>query len=513
MPTYDYFIGVDIGTTSTKAIVFTVTGEVKGVGNYGYPLLVPQPGWAEQDPNAILQAAIAAIRDALAQSGALSSQIAAMSFSGAMHSVIPIDAKGVPLCHAITWADNRSIAQAKRLKQNDAGQALYRRTGTPIHPMSPLPKLIWMREENPEVFQRAVRFISIKEYVLYQLLDRFVVDYSIASATGLLNLNQLQWDETALDMAGILPRQLSDLVSTTHILRGLRPVYAKAIGLDPNTPIVVGANDGALANLGVGALASHQLAVTIGTSSAVRTVVSQPLVDERMRTFCYALTDNHWVIGGPSNNGGIVLQWVRDTFCQAEIEAANQQGVDSYDVMLQTATQITPGAEGLICLPFLSGERAPYWNPDARGVFFGMGLHHHKGHFIRSALEGVLFAVYSITLALQDLAGAAKEIRASGGFAHSAPWRQMAADIFGLDVLVPQVYEGSAFGAAVLGMYAVQAISQLEEVNQLIQIYDRHSPNSNVFHTYQRLFSIYDRVYANLIQEFSTLAEFQRQES
>lgn len=508
---HDYFIGVDIGTTSTKAIVFSAAGDVKGMGNRGYPLLVPQPGWAEQDPSAIFESVIVAIRDAVSQSGVLQSQIAAVSFSGAMHSVIAIDAEGKPLQHAVIWADNRSVAQTTRLKQ-DSGHTLYLRTGTPIHPMSPLPKLMWMREENPDIFAQTVRFISIKEYVLYQLLGHFVVDYSIASATGLMNLERLQWDETALAMAGIRADQLSELVPTTHVLRGMKPEYAAAMGLASDTPIVVGANDGCLANLGVGALAPYQVAVTIGTSSAVRAVIPKPMTDQRGRTFCYALTENHWVIGGPSNNGGIVLRWLRDNFCQMEVEQAKQQGIDAYDLMLQAATQIAPGAEGLICLPFLSGERAPYWNPNARGIFFGVGLHHHKAHFIRSVLEGVLFAVYSITLALRDLAGTAQEIRASGGFARSAPWRQMAADIFGSEVLVPQVYEGSAFGAAALGMYAVQAIPRLEDVEKLIQIGDRHSPNPNLFNIYQQLFSVYEQVYADVFKEFTTLAEFQRKE-
>lgn len=505
----DYFIGVDIGTTSTKAIVFTATGAVKGMGNHGYPLLVPQPGWAEQDPNAVLQAVIAAIRDAVSQSSALKSQIAAISFSGAMHSVIAIAANGDLLTHAIIWADNRSVAQTTQLRQDGCGYSLYRRTGTPIHPMSPVTKLMWMRAENPDAFRQSARFISIKEYVLYHLLNCLVVDYSIASATGLLNLDQLQWDDTALVLAGIRSEQLSELVPTTQILYGIKPEYATAMGVAAETPVVVGANDGVLANLGVGAIAPNQIAVTIGTSSAVRAMIPKPMTDAKERTFCYALTENHWVIGGPSNNGGIVLRWLRDTFCQTEVEQAKQQGTDPYDLMVQAAMQISPGAEGLICLPFLSGERSPYWNPDARGIFFGVGLHHHKAHFTRAVLEGILFAVYSISLALRDLVGTAQEIRASGGFAHSAPWRQMMADIFGAEVLVPRVYEGSAFGAAVLGMYAVQAISRLEDVEQMIQIQDRHLPNLDLLQTYQHLFSAYERIYAGVAGEFSALAEFQ----
>lgn len=504
------FIGVDIGTTSTKAIAFSTSGAIKGMGNYGYPLQVPQPAWAEQEPEAIFKAMMAAIREAIAVANLAPADIAALSFSGAMHSVIAVDGKGYPLTQAIIWADNRSTAQTQRLKQDGTGHALYRKTGTPIHPMSPLPKLMWLREELPESFQQAAKFVSLKEYILYQLLDQWVVDYSIASATGLFNLSQLQWDEDALAVTGLRPDQLSDPVPTTHGLRGMKLRYAEAMGLDPMTPIVVGATDGVLANLGVGAIAPHQVAITIGTSSAIRAVVPKPVTDTRGRTFCYALTADHWVIGGPSNNGGIVLRWLRDSFCQPEVEQAKQQGIDPYDVMIQSALNVPPGADGLLCLPFLSGERAPYWNPNARGVFFGVGLHHRKEHFIRAVLEGVLFAIYSINLALRDLAGQAGEIRASGGFVRSAPWCQMLADIFGYEVLIPEVYEGSAFGAAVLGMYALGAIAHLEEVDSLIRITHRHTPTPDLSETYQQLFPLYERIYEQVIQEFDDLAAYQR---
>jgi gluconokinase len=173
---------------------------------------------------------------------------------------------------------------------------------------------------------------------------------------------------------------------------------------------------------------------------------------------------------------------------------------------------VSPGAEGLLCLPFLSGERAPYWNPDARGIFFGVGLHHQRAHFIRAVMEGVLFAVYSINLALRDLAGAAQEIRASGGFARSKPWRQMMADIFGNEVLIPEVYEGSAFGAAVLAMYALGAIARLEDVEQFIRITHSHSPNCELTETYRNLFTIYEHIYNHVGEEFRALAEWQRQD-
>jgi len=280
--------------------------------------------------------------------------------------------------------------------------------------------------------------------------------------------------------------------------------------LDPATPFVVGACDGVLANLGVGAIERGQMAVTIGTSSAVRTVVSQPRTDPQARTFCYALTEQHWVVGGASNNGGILLRWLRDNFCQPEVEQAKQAGLDAYQVMLAAADKIAPGSEGLICLPYLSGERAPHWNGQARGIFFGLGLHHQRSHLIRSTLEGILFAVYSIRLALQDLTGTAQAIRASGGFARSSIWLQLMADLCGDEVQVPQVTEASGFGAAVLAMYATGAIDRLEDVQSLVRIRDRYQPDATKTEIYHQLYPLFDRLYRDNVAAFEQLADLDR---
>lgn len=505
-----YFVGVDVGTTSTKAIVFSLSGAIKAMSNRGYNLLVPLPTWAEQDPEVIFTTVISAIREAVDAAGVAKQDVAAVGFSVAMHSLIAMDAKNYPLTNSIIWADNRSIAQTEKLKQDGTGHSVYSRTGTPIHPMSPLTKLMWMRELDSDTFRKAAKFVSIKEYIFYQLFEQYVVDYSIASTTGLFNLHNLTWDEEALFLAGIRPQQLSELVPTTHVLHGMKIRHAEAMGLAPDIPVVIGASDGVLANLGVGAIASGKVAITIGTSGAVRTVTQTPVTDPQGRTFCYALTENLWVVGGPTNSGGIVLRWFRDQFSAPEVAQAQQLGIDTYEAMIQAAVKVPAGAEGLLCLPFLSGERAPYWNANARGIFFGVGLHHQRAHFIRAVLEGILFAVYSVNVVLQELTGEAREIRASGGFARSQEWRQMMADLFGKEVLMPEVYEASGFGAAVLAMYAVGALPELADVQKLIRISDRHQPDLHLSSSYHELFSIYERVYQHAAEEFNLLADYQR---
>ena len=504
-----YAIGLDIGTTSTKAVVYTLGGEVCGIGNAAYPILVPQAGWAEQEPETIYAAVLEALREAVERAGIRPHEVAAVGLSAAMHSIIAVDAEGKPLTNSIIWADNRSVAQTASLK-SEAGLQIYHRTGTPIHPMSPLTKLIWIKESRPDVFSCAAKFISIKEYVLHKLFGVYVVDHSIASTTGLFDIRKLDWDEEALHTAGITRDRLSEPVAVTHVLCGLSSEIASMVGLLPETPFVVGASDGVLANLGAGAVEPGQIAVTIGTSGAIRTVVDRPLTDPAGRTFCYLLTENKWVIGGPTNNGGLALRWFRDQFGGSEIEQAARTGEDPYDLILKKAAQVEPGAEGLLFLPYLTGERAPHWNADARGSFFGVALHHQREHFIRAVLEGILFGVYHVSRVLGGLAGEAREIRASGGFARSEIWRQIMTDMFGVPVAVPHNHESSSLGAALLAFYGVRAIESLDVCSHFIRVVDKAEPDPVYQTRYSQLFEIYERLYENTKLEMAALADYQR---
>lgn len=505
-----YMMGIDIGTTSTKAVLFREDGTVVSVGNAGYPLYTPTPQIAEQNPDEILAAVVASVRQAMERAAARAEDVRFVSCSSAMHSLVPVDANGKPLMNAVTWADNRSADWAARLKNELGGHEIYLRTGTPVHPMSPLAKLLWLRNEQPEIFARAEKFVSLKEYVLAKLFGRYVVDYSIASATGLMNLNKLAWDEEALAVAGVTADRLSELVPTTHRLEGLSPAFAAEMGLSASTPFVVGASDGVLANLGLDAIGPGVVAVTIGTSGAIRTVVDRPATDPKGRYFCYALTENHWVVGGPVNNGGVIFRWVRDEFAASETETAKRLGISPYDVLTRIAERVRPGADGLIFHPYLTGERAPLWNPDARGSFFGLTLHHQKEHMIRAVLEGVVYNLYTVMLAMQENTGVPKRIKASGGFARSPLWRQMMADIFNQNVVVPESIESSCLGAAVLGQYAFGDKDAFARVAAMVGSTHEHVPNPEAAAVYRELLPIFVRLSRLLEPEYAEVAKFQQ---
>jgi gluconokinase len=504
-----YVVAVDIGTTSTKTLLVERSGAIRGEYSIGYGILTELPGRAEQNPDEIYEAVIAGIREVIAYSGVQATEILCVSFSSAMHSLIAIDGQFNPLTQSIIWADSRAVLQAERLKKSAEGHEAYLRTGTPLHPMSPLTKLMWLKENNPEIFANAAWFVGIKDYILAKLFGRVVMDYSLASGTGLFNLAALAWDVEAMRIAGVTVDRLPEPVPTTYRLQGLNAVEAKRMGIDVDIPFVVGAADGVLANLGVGAYEPGIFSVSVGTSGAVRTVVSKPIADPKGRLFCYALTENAWVVGGAINNGGILFRWVRDVLATEEATEARRQGLDPYDYLAALAERVPAGSEGLLMLPMLTGERAPYYNANARGVFFGLSLTHSKAHMIRSVLEGVVYGLYSVAAALTEVVGPGKEIRASGGFARSVFWRQIMADVWGMPLVVPDVIESSGLGAAYLGLMAMGEVSDFSGIQAWIQTGTAHTVDIANNKVYGQLFPLYEQVYDRLKDSFDDIARFQ----
>ena len=505
-----YMIGIDIGTTSTKAVLYDINGGMVSAAHAHYPLYTPEVAAAEQNPDEILQAVLETTAQLMREHVTSTKQIKFVSFSAAMHSVIPIDSNGNPLMNALTWADNRSEPYTKLLLEGN-GHELYQRTGTPIHSMAPLSKLIWLRAERPLIFHAAYKFISIKEYIWAKLFSSYEVDYSIASCTGLMNIQHLKWDTAAMKETEINESKLSKIVPTTYYRKGAALQYTNLMGLSPETIFVIGANDGVLSNLGLNAMSSGEVAVTIGTSGAIRTVVDQPVLDPKGRTFCYVLTDKHYVIGGPVNNGGHILRWMRDELASAEVETAKRLGINPYDLISQICSQVPPGSEGLLFHPYLAGERAPLWNSNARASFFGLGLHHHKEHMLRAAMEGVIFNLYSVMLAMQKQIGTPAIIKATGGFASSALWRQMLADIFDQTVSIPAHHESSCMGACILGLNALGLIEDLQHASLFTGQSHQYDPDPQSTQIYKQLLPIFLSISSKLGPEYEAISQFQRQ--
>ncbi|HEX2607860.1 MAG TPA: gluconokinase, partial [Flavisolibacter sp.] len=417
-----YIIGVDIGTGSTKAVAVDVSGKLFHSSQVFYPILESQPVFSEQDPEVIARAFFQTIRELVQE---MAAPPEAISLSSAMHSVLPVDEAGRPLGSLILWSDSRSAAIASRLRAAPFAEELYKRTGTPIHSMSPLCKLIWLYENQLDLFETTERFISIKEYLWQLLFQEYVIDHSIASATGLFDIERKTWYPEALELAHVAASRLSVPVPTSYSKVLSDTEQLTRLGLTASTRFYIGASDGCLANLGTGALEPGCVSVTIGTSGAVRMASKKPVYQFPEMSFNYLLDEQLYICGGPVNNGGNVLAWLRD-------QRTAIKGVEpSYEQLFSEMEIVPPGSHNLLFLPYLYGERAPIWDEQACGVYFGIRSHHDASCFLRAGIEGVCFALHSILVSLERHSGTIGQLQVSGGFVHAPLWIQILADITG----------------------------------------------------------------------------------
>ncbi len=494
----EYIIGIDIGTGSTKAVAVLITGEVLYTTQVSYPILNPKPNYSEQAPELIWQAFIKCIRRVVTQ---LQFQPKGIALSSAMHSVIGVDENGQALMNMITWADNRSAEIAEKIRASSSGEMLYEQTGTPIHPMSPLCKLIWLRENELALFHQIHKFISIKEYVWFKLFGDFEIDHSIASASGLFDIEKLSWNVNALQRCKISVDKLSVPVSTSHMRNDVLESIHEQLGIDQDIPFVIGGSDGCMANVGSFAISPGIAALTIGTSGAIRVAHSSPTLNVDAMPFNYRLDENTFITGGPINNGGIALKWYIESFLKKKLDSSSD-----YDEVLKESELISPGSNGLVFLPYLLGERAPLWNSNACGVFFGIDSLHKQEHFTRAVMEGILFALYNICKTLEESGLTLHEIHVSGGFVHSEIWLQLLADIFGKKIVLIRADDASAQGAAFLAM---KKLKWIEDYSTLMPASVKTYLPNNDHHTIyaEKIFPVFRNLSKTLKLDMAVIHE------
>lgn len=493
-----YLIAVDIGTTHTKVLLTTIAGKILQEAKAGYPTYHPLPGFSEQDPVEILNGVMSAMESVL-QSITDKQHIAAICFSAAMHSVMALNKEGKPLTSLYTWADIRSNEYARKLRITDTGNRLYHQTGTPVHPMSPLCKIAWIRDELPEIFNNTYKFISVKEFIFYRLFGKFLVDYSIASATGLFNTNELSWNPESLTFAGITTAYLSEPVSPTHIETALHDAYRERFGFVHDIPFIIGSSDGCLAIPGSGAIMPNEAALTIGTSGALRKIIDRPLPQPGGNLFNYVLTNNMYVTGGATNNGGNVLKWFSENILDKPFSSN-----EAFKWFINSAGRSPAGAKGLIFLPYIYGERAPLWNAAAKGVFFGMHGLHAKEDMMRAILEGVCFTLRQVMMAIEEAGSTIDVVYASGGFIQSDLWVQLLCNVLNKKVIVSHAADASAMGAIFLAMRHLGYLKEWEEVKNLVDVSGVYYPDESAHQQYLQSFIIFNGLYDKVKDEFST---------
>lgn len=502
------WIGVDVGTTGVRAIAYQKDGLSLCSADEFYPLETPYPDWAEQNPEIIYKTIEKVVREVANTLIYKGKNVSGIAISTVMHSFAPANENRELLSNMITWADSRSVGIVNELKKDEAlVKGFYERTCCPTHSCYPFLKILWVRKNYPDVFAKMRYIYSLKDYIFEKMTGEWVVDKSSASASGLYNAHKMDWDEEILNYAGITREQLPPVVSTTYQSK-LTDSAAQRLNLPENLPVVIGATDGVLVNVGIGAIEDGQLSATIGTSGAIRMLTKTPKVDSLGRTWCYNLTDDMWVAGGAINNGGIIMRWLRDKVCHYSNHRLEDIDIDPYDLMTLKASKIPAGAEGLLLLPFFTGERAPYWNSELRGMFFGLSLNHSRSHMIRAGMEGICFSLNCVLSALKDF-GQVKDIRVSGSFTKSPLWLQIMADIFGEHITLPQNSEGAAFGAAVLGFIASGEMKDISDTANLIKPKKVYKPQAENKEVYEELFDIYSSLYEKLQPDFARITTYQ----
>lgn len=483
-----YVLGIDIGTGSVKAVSVDLQCKSFETSQQYYSFNSPKPGYHEQDPEQIWTAFITCIKDVINQIG---TQPLAISLSSAMHSLLAVDKDCKPLAPMMTWADSRSSDVAKRLSNSNEGLAIYNDTGTPLHAMSPLCKLIWINENQPDLLNKAHKFISIKEYLWYKLFQEYKIDHSIASCTGLFDINKLTWHKSALALIGINDNVLSEPVPTNYTkeFKGNNQNPELSF-LQPGIQFVIGASDGCLANLASMANKPGVAVMTIGTSGAIRIASKTPLPNEKSMPFSYILDQETFICGGPINNGGITLQWWLKNITEGNATE------ESYDQLFKQIGEMPAGSSGLIFLPYLTGERAPIWDSESCGTFFGVKLQHSQQHFSRAVLEGVCYAMKDVLDTVQQNAEPITQINISGGFVKSDIWVQTLADITAKKLVVVQTEDASSVGAAFLAMKTLNFIKEYPTSNYTnLKTIEPNPVNSKI---YSENFTIFRLLYSNL---------------
>jgi gluconokinase len=502
----DCIITIDITTSAVKIAAYDLAGKLVAFRKGSFSILYPQPDHSEQDPEQVFITVLFVLKDLVReQIVPYNFNINSIVFSASMHSVLPVDSKGNPLGNAIIWADNRAKNEADLIKKSTNAKSIYENTGTPIHAMSPLAKIAWIKNTQPERFKKASKFISIKEYVIYQFTNQLLIDYSMASATGLFNIKEKKWEQQSMDVSGLKTSQFSDFASVFNADLKLKPGLARSLGIPKNTRIILGSTDGCLATLGSGVFGEGQATISITYSGAVRVAGNKVIKDKEQGLFNYILDEETYISGGPTNNAGVVLEWFASNFRNHHMISDFEDIVED---LFKEATLVKSGSNGLLFLPYLFGERAPIWNSNARGSYFGINIKHQPKHFLRATIEGIIFEIYSIGKVLEQYRKI-DELHLAGKYASLPICAGIIADVFGKKVIVSDEAENVNKGAALLGIIDAGVFKTLEEAAKSISMKNTFEPVFENNDTYKKLFAIFQRLTHKLFEEFELIERLQ----
>jgi xylulokinase len=503
----EYLMGLDVGTSGVKVVIINREGVVVSSDTEEYPLFTPRPGWAEQNPSDWWSATVRSIKKTINESCISPSDIKGLGLTGQMHGSVFLDKKNRVIHPAILWCDQRTAKECKEITQTVGESRILNITCNPVLTGFQAPKIIWMRNNKPEVYKRIIRILLPKDYIRFLLTGEFATDVSDASGTSLFDVRKRRWSDEILEKLGLSKTLLAESFESTEITGYITKEVSEMTGLKERTPVVAGAGDQAAGGVGNGIVEEGLVSVSLGTSGVVFAHSDKGSTDPkgRLHTFCHAVPGK-WHLMGVMLSAGGSFRWLRDTFFT--------DGKDSkytYDSMTSLAENVPPGSEGLIFLPYLTGERCPYPDPEARGVFFGLSLKHKKEHIVRAVMEGVAYGLKDSVSIMKEIGvPAGARFRISGGGGKSSLWRQMMADIFNGSTIRISSEEGPSYGAAILAGVGTGLYKNVTTACRKIIKEDEKSllkPDKKNHAVYNRFYGLYKNLYAVLEEQFDKLAE------
>ncbi len=504
-----YLLGIDIGTSGTKTVLFDEMGNTIASDLGEYPLYQPYAGWAEQDPEDWWRAAYTTVNNVILKSGVSPSDIKGIGLSGQMHGAVLLDKDNKVIRKAIIWCDQRTSKECDQITSLIGKERLIAITANPALTGFTASKILWVRNNEPENFEKVRKILLPKDYIRFMLTGEYATEVSDASGMQLMDIPARKWSGEVLDKLGLSKDMLGEMYESQEVSGKVTKQAAALTGLKEGTPVVGGGGDQAAGAVGNGIVKSGVISSTIGTSGVVFAYTDNVSIDPggRVHTFCHAVP-NTWHIMGVTQGAGLSLKWYRDNFCIEEKRTAELMGIDPYVLMDKEAEKVVVGSEGLLYLPYLMGERTPHLDPDARGVFFGISAKHEKPAFIRSIMEGVVYSLRDCLEIIKGMGVDIKEVRASGGGGKSPLWRQMQADVFGSDITTINSSEGPALGVALLagvgtGVYA----SVPQACDAVISVKSRQTANMDFNASYDKYYKLYGSLYNSLKGEFTKLAK------
>jgi xylulokinase len=503
-------LGIDIGTSGTKTLAIDETGAILASSSAEYPCEHPRPGWSEQDPELWWRATVETVRAIFATGKVRPDDVKGIGLSGQMHGSVFLDASGRVIRNALLWNDQRTAAECREIEERAGGkEALIRLVANPALTGFTAPKLLWLRNHEPANWERVRQVLLPKDYIRYRLTGSYATEVSDASGTLLLDVANRRWSRELLDRLEIDPALLPPCYESPEVSGQVGELCAKETGLSVGTPVVGGGGDQPAGAVGNGIVRQGVVSATMGTSGVVFAHADQLGFDPlgRLQRFCHSVPGAFCAFGVVLAAGGS-FQWFRNQLGKAEVDRARAEGTDPYFLLTDEAATVGPGAEGLFFLPYLTGERTPHFDPDAKGAWVGLTVRHGRSHLVRSVLEGATYAMRDSLELIREMGVAIEEVRLSGGGARNPLWRQIQADIYGCNVQVTNSSEGPAFGVALLAQVGIGGFASVPEAcDATIRSVERTptDPNTRAFH--DRAYPIYRRLYQDLRGTFRSISE------